>query len=98
MSYFNISASERQDFVEETCTELSVYLGMLYFLIEIFKGDEEFGDELSIIFFSHKCLLSEYISAVSLDPPLPIYIINLLGSLKERSAKGYPMKKVCSLS
>lgn len=33
--------------MEEICTELSVYLGMLYFLIEIFKGDEEFGEELS---------------------------------------------------
>ena len=34
---------------------------------------------------------------VSLEPPLPIYLINLMGSLKERSAKGYPMKKVLFL-
>ncbi|KAF8592589.1 hypothetical protein K439DRAFT_1625938 [Ramaria rubella] len=77
MAHFNLSAPEKQEFVEEICTELSVYLGMLYFLIEVFKGDDEFGEEL-----------------MSLEPPLPIYLINLMGSLKERSAKGYPMKKL----
>lgn len=47
MAHFNLSAAEKQEFVEEICTELSVYLGMLYFLIEVFKGDDEFGEELS---------------------------------------------------
>ncbi|KAF8528832.1 hypothetical protein BU17DRAFT_36782 [Hysterangium stoloniferum] len=77
MAHFNLSAAEKHEFVEEICTELSVYLGMLYFLIEVFKGDDEFGEEL-----------------MSLEPPLPIYLMNLMGSLKERSAKGYPMKKL----
>jgi hypothetical protein len=44
---FNLSAAEKQEFIEEVNTELSVYLGMLYFLIEVFKGDDDFGDELS---------------------------------------------------
>lgn len=47
MAHFNLSPAEKQEFVEEICTELSVYLGMLYFLIEVFKGDDEFGEELS---------------------------------------------------
>jgi hypothetical protein len=50
MAHFNLSAGEKQDFVEEVCTELSVYLGMLYFLIEVFKGDDDFGEELSRLF------------------------------------------------
>ena len=50
MAHFNLSSSEKQEFVEEVCTELSVYLGMLYFLIEVFKGDEDFGEELSTSF------------------------------------------------
>jgi hypothetical protein len=44
---FHISASERADFIEEVTTEISVYLGMLYHLIEIFKGHDDFADELS---------------------------------------------------
>lgn len=45
--HFNISAAEKQESMEEVNTEISVYLGMLYFLVQVFKGDEEFGDELS---------------------------------------------------
>lgn len=33
--------------MEEVNTELSVYFGMLYFLVEMFKGDDQFGEELS---------------------------------------------------
>ena len=46
-AHFHISASERADFIEEVTTEISVYLGMLYHLIEIFKGHDDFADELS---------------------------------------------------
>lgn len=56
MAHFNLSTAEKQEFVEEICTELSVYLGMLYFLIEVFKGDDEFGEELSRSFLHwHLC-------------------------------------------
>lgn len=44
---FNITVAEKQEFVEEVNTEMSIYLGMLYLLIEVFKGDDQFGDELS---------------------------------------------------
>jgi hypothetical protein len=44
---FNISSQERADFMEEVTTELSVYLGMLYHMIEVFKGHDDFADELS---------------------------------------------------
>ena len=29
-----------------------------------------------------------------MDPPFPIYVFNLVSSLKDKSAKGYPVKKV----
>jgi N1221-like protein len=31
---------------------------------------------------------------VSLDPPLPIYLFNVVSGLRDKSAKGYPIKKV----
>lgn len=46
-AHFHISITERADFIEEVTTEISVYLGMLYHLIEVFKGHDDFADELS---------------------------------------------------
>ncbi|KAF8076110.1 hypothetical protein FPV67DRAFT_1470388 [Lyophyllum atratum] len=76
-AHFHISATEKADFIEEVLTEISVYLGMLYHLIEVFKGHDEFADEL-----------------MSLDPPLPVYLFNVVSGLRDKSAKGYPIKKL----
>jgi hypothetical protein len=46
-AHFQISAQDRADILEEVTTELSVYLGMLYHIIEVFKGHDDFADELS---------------------------------------------------
>lgn len=46
-AHFNISPQEKADFMEEVTTELSVYLGMLYHMVEVFKGHDDFADELS---------------------------------------------------
>ena len=46
-AHFNISAQEKADFMEEVTTELSVYLGMLYHMVEVFKGHDDFAEELS---------------------------------------------------
>ncbi|KAK0530344.1 Factor arrest protein 11 [Tilletia horrida] len=35
---------------------------------------------------------------MSLDPPLPIYLLNLLASLREKNAKGFPVKKLLLLT
>jgi hypothetical protein len=45
--HFNISTAEKQELLEEVGTEVAVYLTMLYYLVEVFKGDDEFGEELS---------------------------------------------------
>lgn len=44
---FNISQADKSDLLEEILTELSVYYGALYHLIEVFKGHEDFAEELS---------------------------------------------------
>ena len=33
-------------------------------------------------------------SPVSMDPPLPVYFFNVVSGLRDKSAKGYPVKKV----
>ncbi|KAF8760204.1 hypothetical protein RHS01_01502 [Rhizoctonia solani] len=44
--HLGISQAEKQDFIEEVNTELSMYYAILYFMVEVMKGDEDFGDEL----------------------------------------------------
>lgn len=34
------------------------------------------------------------ITTVSLEPPLPVYLFNVVAGLRDKSAKGYPVKKV----
>ncbi|KAJ3840755.1 hypothetical protein F5878DRAFT_52130 [Lentinula raphanica] len=80
LAQMHISPNDRQDVVDEVLTEISVYFGMLYHLTEIFKGDEDFADEL-----------------MSLDPPLPVYLFNVVSGLRDKSAKGYPIKKLLLL-
>jgi hypothetical protein len=48
---FNISVEDKMNLVEEVNTEISVYLGMLYHLIEVFKDHDGFADELSATIF-----------------------------------------------
>ncbi|KAF9057415.1 hypothetical protein BJ165DRAFT_1334998 [Panaeolus papilionaceus] len=76
-AHLHITIQEKSDLIEEVLTEVSVYLGMLYHLIEVFKGHDDFADEL-----------------MSLDPPLPVYLFNVVSGLKDKSAKGYPIKKL----
>ncbi|KAG1815329.1 hypothetical protein EV424DRAFT_1114352 [Suillus variegatus] len=76
-AHFQITPTEKADFLEEVTTEISVYLGMMYHLIEIFKERDDFADEL-----------------MSMDPPLPVYLFNVVSALRDKSAKGYPIKKL----
>jgi len=47
VEHLHITATEKADVIEEVTTEISVYLGMLYHLIEVFKSDDDFADEIS---------------------------------------------------
>ncbi|TFY81816.1 hypothetical protein EWM64_g2205 [Hericium alpestre] len=72
-----LAPEQRSEFLEEITTEISVYLAMLYHLIEVFKGHDDFADEL-----------------MSMDPPLPVFFFNVVSGLRDKSAKGYPVKKL----
>jgi hypothetical protein len=50
---FNITEAEKQESLDDINLEVSFYCGMLYFIVQIFKGDEEFGDELSTTRVQH---------------------------------------------
>ncbi|KAI0033356.1 hypothetical protein K488DRAFT_47952 [Vararia minispora EC-137] len=77
LAHVHLTQDDRAEVLEEINTEISVYLGMLYHLVEIFKGYDDFAEEL-----------------MSLDPPLPVYFFNIVGGLRDKSAKGYPVKKL----
>lgn len=49
-AHLRITLQEKSDLTEEVVTEVSVFFGMLYHLIEIFKGYDDFADELSEYF------------------------------------------------
>lgn len=34
------------------------------------------------------------LKSVSLDPPLPVYLYTIVAGLRDKSFKGYPVKKV----
>jgi hypothetical protein len=93
-AHLRISPTERTEFIEEITTEISVYLGMLYHMVEVFKAYDDFADELSEC--SHLCAHPRLtiISVVSLDPPMPVYLFNVVALMKDKTAKGYPIKKV----
>ncbi|KAF9263661.1 N1221-domain-containing protein [Marasmius fiardii PR-910] len=80
IAQLNISQQDKSDLLEEVLTEISVYFGILYHLIEVFKGHDDFADEL-----------------MSLDPPLPVYLFNLVAALRDKNSKGYPIKKLLLL-
>ena len=43
----HISPADKQELIEEVNTELSIYLGILYLLVEVLKDSEDFADDLS---------------------------------------------------
>ncbi|KAL8286192.1 hypothetical protein RQP46_004680 [Phenoliferia psychrophenolica] len=74
------SAQERQDYLDEINGELALHLAILYFMVEVYSGDEEWAEEL-----------------MALEPPMPIYLFQLVAGLREKNAKGYPVKKLLLL-
>ncbi|KAI0320873.1 hypothetical protein OF83DRAFT_1168962 [Amylostereum chailletii] len=77
LAHIHLSQEDRAEVLEDVTTEISVYLGMLYHIVEVLKGYDDFADEL-----------------MSLDPPLPIFFFNIVAGLRDKSAKGYPVKKL----
>lgn len=77
-------------------SELMDVLAMLYFVVEVFRGDETFGDELSEL--TSKLFPKIADNLVALDPPLPLMLVGMVAGLKDRMVpRGYPVKKVLLL-
>ncbi|OJT13078.1 Striatin-interacting protein 1 -like protein [Trametes pubescens] len=68
-AHFSISPQERSDFLEEVTTELSVYLGMLYHMVEVFKGHDDFADELTVPIKSSPLDLEVFRQEISVKYP-----------------------------
>lgn len=97
-SHDGYSAHERQEALDEINGELALHLAVLYFTVEVYRGDEDWGQELSESAASSDGTIdADVISLVSLQPPMPIYLFNLVAGLRERNAKGYPVKKLLLL-
>ena len=64
-AHLRITLQEKSDITEEVLTEVSVFFGMLYHLIEIFKGYDDFADELSEYFIITQWQSSSYTKSES---------------------------------
>lgn len=81
--------------MEELTTEIHVYLGLLYHIVEVLKGNDDFADELSTWSSLDEVFRKRLTyGIVSLDPPLPVYLFNVVAGMRDKSAKNYPIKKV----
>jgi hypothetical protein len=93
-----LTPQAKLDYLDEINLELALHFAQLYILVETARGEEEWGDELSTCLCSAKLISAVAdLRTVSLDPPMPIYLFGLVASLREKNAKGYPVKKLLLL-
>jgi hypothetical protein len=90
-----ISSHDKGELLEEICTEISIYLGLVYHVVELLKGEDPLAEELSNLTFL-RCNQNLIAVVVCLEPPLPVLLFGMIASLKDKSPKGYPVKKVSS--
>lgn len=69
----------KAEYLEDVNLELSLCFAALYHVLETGRVDDD--DEWGD-------------ELMKLDPPLPIYLFNVVADLREKPAKGYPIKKV----
>lgn len=85
--------------MEDLNAEIGGYLGIIYFVVEVFRNDETFGDELSECDYDSAGIDSDrdfrvYGVSVAMEQPLPVYLLGLVASLRDKPHKGFPVKKV----
>lgn len=81
---------------DERTDEIQDLLGMLYFVVEVFRTDETFGDELSEYQKKMRRVHADH-PVVAMSPPLPLILYNVVAGLRDRMPKGYPVKKLLLL-
>jgi hypothetical protein len=87
--------------MEDLNAEIGVYLGLIYFVVEVFRHDETFGDELSEFQHGFVRIGSDgprvAFVPVAMEQPLPVYMLGLVSSLRDKPHKGFPVKKVSDI-
>jgi hypothetical protein len=79
---------------DERAQETQDLLGILYFIVEVSRSDDTFGDELSEYLTFHKDVADK---VVGMTPSLPLILFNIVAGLRDRLPKGYPVKKLLLL-
>lgn len=82
------------EYIEQLNHEIALYIGMLYFLVEVFRSDDTFGDELSQFQVPDRMRLT---LSVELSPPMPVFLFSLVAGLRDKAGQGYPVKKLLLL-
>ncbi|KAH9938243.1 uncharacterized protein B0H18DRAFT_966229 [Fomitopsis serialis] len=93
---FNISAQEKVDFMEEVTTELSVYLAMLYHMVKYSKGTMTSLMNSVSLSAPHRTLVppADSLPLSESGASIARLSFNVVAGLRDKSAKGYPVKKL----
>ncbi|CAO1620697.1 unnamed protein product [Parajaminaea phylloscopi] len=88
-----LTPQTKAEYMEEVNLELTLGFAQMYSLIETGRHDEEEGGDTMDEGAEHAVSkLSEEL--MSLDPPLPIHLFRVLAGLREKNARGFPVKKL----
>lgn len=88
-----LTPQSKAEYMDEVNLELTLCLAQLYLLIETGRRDEEEGGDAVAEDAEHSVTrLSDDLMA--LNPPLPIFLFNVLAALRDKNAKGFPVKKL----
>lgn len=88
-----LTPHSKAEYMEEVNLELTLGFAQLYLLIETGRRDEEEGGNVMVEGVEHSVSrLSE--DLMSLQPPMPVYLFTVLAGLREKNARGFPVKKL----
>ncbi|PWN29850.1 hypothetical protein BDZ90DRAFT_278098 [Jaminaea rosea] len=85
-----LTPQSKAEYMEEVNLELTLSFAQLYLLIETGRRDDEEGAD-AIEGGDHGRVPEDL---MALDPPLPTFLFTVLAALREKNAKGFPVKKL----
>lgn len=88
-----LTPQSKAEYMEEVNLELTLGFAQLYMLIETGRRDEEEGGDAIDEGAEHATARMPE-DLMALDPPMPIYLFTVLAGLREKNARGFPVKKL----
>lgn len=85
-----LTPQSKAEYMEEVNLELTLSFAQLYLLIETGRRDDEEGAD-AIEGGDHGRVPEDL---MALEPPLPTFLFTVLAALREKNAKGFPVKKL----